>query len=276
MSGVLGGLYEGLFGGEDIYGRKPIVPEFPTFEEAMRRSLEANFGNFDQSNALAKQTGEADLANMLDMIRKVVPNYDQMMKRSTGITNDMLRGKLPSDVVAEVGRNSAERSLAGGYGSSGMAKNLEARDLGLTSLDLTQKGLASAERWMSYGSTLAGQNQMSASAMFVNPAMMYESMAKTWDRDYLKEKIDAAPDPVARGRMDTAMEVVGMVLSAYSGGSGYKSTYNPNDTYNSGGGGYNGGGGGGGGGSRGWNPNESEYSSNGGGGTDLTKAVGFF
>lgn len=277
MAGILGGLFDGLFGGEDIYGRKPDVPEFPSLEESIRKALESNFGNFEQYKELAGKASDADLEQMLTMIRKVIPGYNKMIKRGTHLTKQLLDGKLPGDVVDEVARHSAERSVSGGYAGSGMAKNLEARDLGLTSLDLTQRGLASVDRWMSYGSTLAGQNQMSASSMFLNPAAFYGAATQDWDARWMQEKIDASPDPVKRGQMDTSMELIGMVLSAYGGGSGYKSTYDPSSNYTMGSGGGGGAGGGGGyAGSRGWHPNQSEYSSSGGGGTDLTKAVGFF
>jgi hypothetical protein len=60
----------------------------------------------------------------------------------------MLRGVLPADVAAQVQRNAAAISTAGGYGAgSGAGRANAARNLGLTSLDLMRYGDESARQW---------------------------------------------------------------------------------------------------------------------------------
>jgi hypothetical protein len=58
-----------------------------------------------------------------------------------GINQDRLAGKIPSDVLSELRKNAAEKAQAMGMGDSSFAgRNLEARDLGLTSMQLQAAG----------------------------------------------------------------------------------------------------------------------------------------
>lgn len=71
----------------------------------------------------------------------------------------MMSGRISADVQANVARSSAMRALQGGFGaSSGMGRGLVARDLGLTSLDLMQRGadLNDAQRRLNYDTRVAG------------------------------------------------------------------------------------------------------------------------
>jgi hypothetical protein len=52
----------------------------------------------------------------------------------------LLRGELPPDLASQIQRNTASKALTGGYAGSQAARNLTARDLGRTSLDLQQAG----------------------------------------------------------------------------------------------------------------------------------------
>lgn len=72
-------------------------------------------------------------------------SVDSLLAKASAVTEDMLAGKLPSDVQKEIMRISAEKSAKAGTGAtSGMSRNLVARDLGLTSLQMTQAGLEAA------------------------------------------------------------------------------------------------------------------------------------
>lgn len=61
---------------------------------------------------------------------------------------DMLSGRMPADVMAATQRNSAYAALQGGFGaSSSMGQANQARNLGLTSLDLMARADQSAQNW---------------------------------------------------------------------------------------------------------------------------------
>jgi hypothetical protein len=59
------------------------------------------------------------------------------------LVNQLLQGAVPADVQAQVQRQSAEQAMALGIpATSEMARNLQARDFGLTTMDLMQQGAA--------------------------------------------------------------------------------------------------------------------------------------
>lgn len=59
------------------------------------------------------------------------------------LVNQLLQGAVPADVQAQVQRQGAEQAMAVGLpGTSEMARNLQARDFGLTTMDLMQQGAA--------------------------------------------------------------------------------------------------------------------------------------
>ena len=61
----------------------------------------------------------------------------------SNLVNQLLQGSVPADVQAQVQRQGAEQAMALGVpATSGMAQNLQARDFGLTSLELMQQGAA--------------------------------------------------------------------------------------------------------------------------------------
>jgi len=91
------------------------------------RELEA------QRNAFAR-------AQLLESLGIQVPGYQEAQAQRTQNALALLRGELPPDVLAQVQRQSAARSLAGGYAGSQAARNLTARDIGRTSLALQQAG----------------------------------------------------------------------------------------------------------------------------------------
>ena len=73
-------------------------------------------------------------------------------KRDQASKNDlaMMNGEVPIDVQQTLSRASAFKGLNTGLGgASGAARNMRARDLGLTSMNLMQQGDQSAQAWTS-------------------------------------------------------------------------------------------------------------------------------
>jgi hypothetical protein len=76
-----------------------------------------------------------------DQLSQTAPELAQSAEQLSASTNSLLRGEIPQDVADQIRRQTAERGVLGGYGSgSGMGRNLTARDLGLTSLDMMRQG----------------------------------------------------------------------------------------------------------------------------------------
>ena len=71
-----------------------------------------------------------------------------LMKQITQIgslASSYLNGVIPQDVQDQIQRATAQQSIQGGYGGTEMARNLTARDLGLTSMQLQQTGMGMSQ-----------------------------------------------------------------------------------------------------------------------------------
>lgn len=207
---------------EEIWGSKPIVPELG---ESQQTAINANIAALPSIQELGAGVNTFNQEQLLTMLRKAIPGYDDIVKKAGENLNAGLRGEIPQDVADAIKRNAAVKSLYGGFGGSGMADSLQARDLGLTSLQITDRALGSAAQWMNAQKAIAVPGLFDVSSMFITPQQQFE-------RDFAKAKIDAAPDPTARGIFDSEMSWIGMILSIYGGGAGYTGTYRPNYSEN--------------------------------------------
>lgn len=199
-------------GGRAVFGSKPGVAEFtPTdLGTESKRAAQENLANAPEIAAL---------------LEKILPGYSEMVKQGSANTLSLLKGEIPQDVKDAVYRSGAYKALSGGYGGSGMSKALTARDLGLTSLDLTGRGENSAQRW-------AGLTQSSNAPFLVTGK---EQAAQT-ERNNLyqqavqqfKYNVDAAPDPAAAGLFNLTSAIgstaasfgIGSALGGMGGGGG--------------------------------------------------------
>ena len=92
------------------------------------------FGNYAAaSNAFQnKEAISPFLANL--------PNYTANVFQRGQVTNQMLKGQVPDDVLAQLSQSGAERGIATGSSGSPNANSAWLRALGLTSIDLQEKG----------------------------------------------------------------------------------------------------------------------------------------
>ena len=242
-----------------IFGSKPSVPTLPSLNlpAEQQKALAANIQALPGAEQIA---GQVDLFNQQQidqMLENVIPNYKAITGQVSQNIAALTAGQIPSDVSAAVQQSAASRAVGGGFAGSEAQRNLVARDLGLTSLDLTQRGLASAESWMRTASSIYEPGMFNVSSMFITPAQQasfdVEERNAQFQRQWMQSQISAMPDPTLRGLYDTTMTIIGEALSAYGGGAGYQSSNvaggRGSSTDFSGGGGYTnffGGGGGGG------------------------------
>lgn len=96
-----------------------------------------------QTQKLESQRNIFNQQRLQEILGMGIPGYEAMQKQRSGNVASMLRGELPPDVVQQIYRKGAARSVGGGYGGSPAMTNLTARDLGRTSLDIM--GLGSRE-----------------------------------------------------------------------------------------------------------------------------------
>lgn len=215
---------------KSLFGSKPDVPLYPDATTTLKQTTQSNLANVLAATELAQKVNDANQEAVLRQMRKSlgVEMVDEAPKKISDIISKNLRGEIPSDISEQIRNNVAASSLAGGFGGSAMGRNLLARDLGLTSYEIQQEGISSFENWLANGRANLTTPIFDVSNMFMSPAQGFTEASNRWNRDWLAEKIEAAPDPGARGIFDTSMEVLGMVMSIYGGGAGYKNTYQPN------------------------------------------------
>jgi hypothetical protein len=72
--------------------------------------------------------------------------FDELTGKMGKVAMEQMSGVIPEDVQKQLRIMRAESSLGYGLGAGSQAsRNIEARDLGLTSLDIQQKGVANAQ-----------------------------------------------------------------------------------------------------------------------------------
>ncbi len=178
----------------EFFGGTPKVPKFNPVD-VQDEQAKAIAGNQASLPALETQATEVNRFNadqLTKMLEQAMPGYSKVRDKYTANVQDWLAGKVPSDVSDAVNRNAAGRALYGGFGGSGMARNLSARDLGLTSLDIMGKGMQAADRWIQQSKS--GLSQFDVSSMFVKPEFQAQFAAQErnaqFQRDYVKNQWD--------------------------------------------------------------------------------------
>lgn len=152
-----------LFGlrGDDPNSLKvPPAPHVDT-TDAQAAAIAGNIQNLPE---LLKLAASAD-AGTLASLERMLPGYGALLKKGTENLMSQLSGQLPPDVERYIQQQSAQRGVSRGTSGSQFDQYGTLRDLGLTSLQLADRALDSAARWMQ--STTA--RSFDFSQMFVSP-----------------------------------------------------------------------------------------------------------
>jgi hypothetical protein len=213
-----------------IFGKKPDVPSLPALSlpQEQQAAIKANIGALPADQSLVSQANKFSIAQINQMLESSFPGFAGTASEISQNIDEMAGGKIPTDVSEAVQRSSAARAIGGGFGGSGMHGDLVARDLGLTSLDLISKGIASAESWAKTSASLYEPSMINLSSMFISPSQQaafdVEERNAQFQRQWMQNQISAMPDPVLRGLHDTVMSLA----DAYLGGT-YTEGMKPGD-----------------------------------------------
>lgn len=149
---------------EGVQTFDPIRPDAPQLLDWRRAALDANNYNFNHLNDYQTMAGRINAFNIGQArygYRRMQPYFDPLQRQIGANALAFSRGQLPEDVVASIGRAAAQRGIQSGFGG-GLAgagagtpiANLNLRNLGLTSLDLSK-----------FGTNLAMQANQQAAAL---------------------------------------------------------------------------------------------------------------
>lgn len=148
---------------------KPTIPSFQPIDigAELSKLMRSNLENLPQTVDFAGKATDANSSLVLRALRGVNPDYDKLASGISQNALSFMRGEIPEDVSKQVIRRSAEGAVGGGYGGSGVSRNLVARDLGLTSLNLINQGTSSAQTWLAQTNALS--KPVTASSMMASP-----------------------------------------------------------------------------------------------------------
>lgn len=232
---------------QQLVGTKPTVPDLPSLNlgTEQQKALAANQAAIPGAENIAASVDLFNEQQINKMLSSVIPNYNAITGNISRNIASLTAGQVPTDVQQALQSSSAAQSLSGGFGGTQAGGNLFARDLGLTSLNLTQQGLNSAESWLRTASSIYQPGMFNVSSMFVTPGQQasfdVEERNAQFQTQWMKNQIAAMPAPWA----SDLKQFVYRALSAYSGTSVPNNPYStPGSFGNTQLGGFNAGGGG--------------------------------
>lgn len=210
----------GLLGG--LLRKKPEVPKFRPIDTGAEagKAVQANATNFGDISGLASRVNEFNTEELQAALKQIIPNIDSINQRASSNIESMLAGEIPDDVAEAVNRASASSSFARGLGGSGFGRNLRTRDLGLTSLQLTQQGLDSASKWLSNARQTQVAPQMDVTSMFISPALQIQTawqneqarMTNEWNRAQVNSQFSFGTQAAnALGGLDSIAGTAGAI-----------------------------------------------------------------
>lgn len=204
---------------DSLLGQKPTVPNLPTINlgTEQQKAIAANQAALPSAEKLVGAANQFSQSQINQMLEQAIPGYSSIAKTISGNIASEVSGQIPTDVQQQVENLTAGQALAGGYAGSGAHGALVARDLGLTSLDLTQQGLSSMEGWTRTAASLYEPSMINVSSMFITPMQEYqttnEQNVQQFQRQWMANQIAAQPAMWAQD----LKEAVQTALSMYSG-----------------------------------------------------------
>jgi hypothetical protein len=246
MGAILGGAAivgaSSLIGGLLSKGSKPKVPAFKPidFEAEQKQAIQQNIAALQPATELAQKTTAAEQSQLESQLRRAIPGYDQLIQQASQNIGAALRGQVSPEASAQVQRSTAGRALSGGFGAgSGFGRALTARDLGLTSMQLQNQGLAQAQNFIQQQRAFGMVQPFSVSSMFITPSQRINALAQQnqqqYNRDLQAAQVAAMPDPTMAAIGGALSSAGGFAGGAYTqrglmqqGTGGYRpSSYNP-------------------------------------------------
>lgn len=195
---IAAGLGTSLLGG--LFGSKKVkVPELKKVnqEAEQKAAVQQNIDVLPQAEDLAQRTNMFSQAQLMKQLKAVVPDIESIQSQVSSNIASQLKGEIPKDVAEGVQRSAATRATYGGFGGSGAGRNLTARDLALTSFDISNKAMDSASRWLATARTSLMAPTMDVTSMFITPQQRIATVAQEnqaqFQRDMAAAQAKAQP-----------------------------------------------------------------------------------
>lgn len=127
-------------------GTQLFDPQQLDLQAVLGNLLGSNTQNFGQAAGLAAAGNDFNFGQFMKTIKKIQPSFKGIQSQVGQNALSFSRGELPQDTIESIQRAAAQTGIQGGYGfgsqggKTGALANLNLRNLGLTSLDLTKYG----------------------------------------------------------------------------------------------------------------------------------------
>lgn len=127
-------------------GTQTFDPEQLDLQSVLGNLLQTNTNNFAGAAELTSAGNKFNLQEFMRTIKKIQPSFKPLQQQIGSNALSFSRGELPQDTIESIQRAAAQTGIQGGYGfgsqggKTGALANLNLRNLGLTSLDLTKYG----------------------------------------------------------------------------------------------------------------------------------------
>lgn len=131
----------GLFGASAASKRKKALASIANTPGVSLADVTGEAGAaMPGTEALETRRNEFARNELRKMLGETIPGYEEGQEQRAGTALSLMRGEIPADVQDLIQRRAAGQAVGGGYGGSTVGRNLVARDLGRTSLDLMGLG----------------------------------------------------------------------------------------------------------------------------------------
>jgi hypothetical protein len=205
-----------------IFGSKVKVPEFKEIDPdvEVQKAFDSIQEQLPQAQRISRNIAEADTDTTLAVLEKIAPGTRDIIQQQVANLQAGLRGELPADVQRAITDRAAARSVQGGFGGSQFARNLELRDLGLTSLQRIDTAMGQSAQALSQYASMTPRS--SVGSMFLTPqarlTFAQGERNQQFQRDMAAAQERAKADPVARGLFDAGVAIAGSAVGASVGG----------------------------------------------------------
>jgi len=190
----------------------PGVDIGDTYKDTLGAAQEAS----PQAEALAGRQNTFNQSEVDRLIAESIPGYKEAQRQRILNAQADLRGDISPEVSAQIARQSAAAGVDSGTAGSGFNRALQARDLGLTSMDLQGRGAKEFESII--GTTPMADRVTSGSFLNIDPrtGLALRSNERTQKMDILQKKAGLKGKTEVWGDMLTSSG--GALTSAGMGG----------------------------------------------------------
>ena len=163
---ALGGIVSSLI------SSKPKIPKMPKTDlvTEQQKAIAANQAALPGAEELASDVNDYSYSQIQKFLTQAIPGLSDINATASGNILSQLKGELPQDVQDQIMRSSAFKALRQG---GGQRNSIAARDLGLTSLELSNRALDSATKWIASARSLQMPQLFDVSSMFITPLQTY-------------------------------------------------------------------------------------------------------